>query len=79
MYSIVVDGKVLDFRYVKNKQMASIQNFYIDDIFIAQIARMGKGSWSAITGTSYGVVDGFKSRFHASEYLLKATGYIKRN
>jgi hypothetical protein len=76
MLSVIVDGKVLDFRYTKVS--AGIYNFHIGDIHMGQLFRMGNMNWSAVVGrprTGISPIDGFRSRYKASEYMLKARGF----
>ena len=70
MLSSVVDGKVLDWRWNK-RQIDTL--FYVGDIYIGQLFNMGKSGWSALhkTANSIGLVEGFKSRYAASHFLLK--------
>lgn len=77
MYSCIVDGKVLDYKFVKTEVC---YNFYIGDIFIGQIFKWGKHNWTAIPfhkNTNGISVYGFGTRLLASDYLLKNTGFIK--
>jgi hypothetical protein len=79
MYSIAVDGKVLDYHYKKGGQ-DFIYNFYIGDIFIGQIFKLGKGDWAPVTFHTkcpYKNVRGFRNRFCASEFMLIVCGFIK--
>lgn len=78
MYSVCVNGKVLDYHYKKSKR-SHLQSFYIGDILIGQVAKMTRGRWTAIswhTKCPYGNIDGFKTRFDASEFLLKVCGFV---
>ena len=70
MYSAVVDGKVLDYRFVKNEVGAC---FYVGNILVGQVFNMRKGHWSAVSSyeNPYGPVDGFATRLDAAQYLLK--------
>jgi exosome complex RNA-binding protein Csl4 len=74
MLSCIFEGRVLDFKYKKLSEFA--YTFRIGDIYVGQVFNMGD-SWSAVSATPnpYGVVDGFKNRYYASEYLLKVGGY----
>ena len=81
MYSINVDGKVLDFRYKKQNEFTYA--FYIGDILIGQIFKMGRAGWTAVFWGEHNhrdlfPVDGFKTRYAASEFMLKVGGYIKK-
>ena len=73
MYSVVVDGKVLDFHY---KKLSTSYAFYIGDILIGQIFKM-KRYWTAVSNkpNDLCLIYGFKSRYYASEFLLKLQGY----
>lgn len=72
MLSEIRDGKVLDFRYKVQDEL--IQAFYIGDILIGQVFRLGKNNWSCVSWEyphDVYPVDGFKSRYHASEFMLR--------
>lgn len=80
MYSVVHEGKVLDYHYKKQNEFTYA--FYIGDILIGQVFKMRGGCWSCVGWKtknehmhSLYPVDGFKTRFHASEFMLKAAGY----
>jgi hypothetical protein len=78
MYSAVVEGKVLDFRY--SKVAVGHYRFHIGDIYIGEVFRMGNMNWAAtglgiIDGNRSFPVEGFRSRYHASEYMLKVRGF----
>ena len=78
MFSVVSDGKVLDFNYKKHGKDA--YRFYIGDIFVGLIFHMLRGNWVAVyTGDrkpkGLTKVAGFKNRYYASEYLLLVGGY----
>lgn len=70
MISSVVDGKVLDWRW---KFSVNRYLFYVGDIFIGQVFNMGRNGWSSFhrEPNNIGIVDGFKSRYDASRFLLK--------
>ena len=74
MYSIIVDGKVLDFKWKKHTEFSYV--FYIGDIAVGQVFRM-RNSWTCVSHTPNKLcpVDGFKTRMYASEFLLKISGY----
>lgn len=77
MYSIRVDDKFLDFKYKKINDF--MYNFYIGDIFIGQVSKMKEKSWAGISWrkpSKICPVFGFRSRYHASEFLLKLNGYM---
>lgn len=69
MLSEIVDGKVLDWRF-KRRKVDTL--FYIGDIFVGQIFKIGK-SWSAVSRipTTMGVIHGFRTRGDAARLLLK--------
>ena len=72
MYSVVVDGKVLDMRYKKMEHNHGYV-FYVGDIYVGQIFKT-RNRWCAVSSKpSNGLcpLDGFRSRYHASEFLLK--------
>lgn len=70
MYSSIVDGKVLDWRW-KKRDVDTL--FYVGDIFIGQLFNNGRNGWSAVykDPTGLGCVDGFKTRYAASQFMLK--------
>jgi len=81
MYSVIVDDKVLDFKYKKLDELISA--FYVGDIYVGQIFKMRR-AWSCvasrsvyINGSNIYPVDGFKTRLDASQFLLKAGGFLK--
>jgi hypothetical protein len=80
MYSCCYQGKVLDFHY-KAIPSCNAYNFYIDDILIGQIFKMGKHNWTGISfhENAKGSMGGFGTRFHASEYLLILTGFQRKS
>ena len=45
MYSLILDGKVLDFKYKKVNEL--IWNFYVGDIFVGQVFKM-RYYWSCV-------------------------------
>jgi hypothetical protein len=80
MLSVVHEGRVLDFKYKKQNEFTYA--FYIGDILIGQVFRMGDQKWSAVGWHNpesdmhrLYPVDGFRSRYHASEFMLKMAGY----
>jgi len=79
MYSVIVDGKVLDFRY-KNMPLNSSYVFYIGDIYVGQIFKI-RNYWAIVPRTpvsSNVPLSGFATRYHASEALLTIEGYLKK-
>lgn len=76
MFSVVHEGKVLDFHYKKLPQ-GYIYVFYIGDILIGQIFRHSEHNWHGVSFYKdiRGSMGGFGSRYHASEYLLKICGF----
>lgn len=74
MYSKIIDGKVLDFKYKKNHYG---YDFSIGDIYIGQVSNISN-RWSAVycnrmsgNPVTLGHVDGFSTRLDACEFLLK--------
>ena len=79
--SCCYEGKVFDFHYKQNKSQKFIYNFYIGDVFIGQLFKLGKHDWSAVPWHEKGrgkSEQGFGSRYQASNYLLKVTGFISK-
>jgi len=76
MYSIVIDGQVVDYKFRKRVENNSYI-FSIGTIYVGQIFKIGKRSWSVIGKTPNKLcpVDGFRSRLDAAEFLLKLEGY----
>lgn len=78
MYSVIHNGKVLDFKYEKHHK--NCVRFYIGDIFIGLIFTHDR-KFSAVVYHDVRVqgvmrsVKGFASRYDASAYMLEATGY----
>ena len=80
MYSVIVDGEVLDFKYKRARQSVLTFRyvFYIGDILIGQIFNHGKLGWYAVSDykpNPIGYVGGFKTRHDAAEFLLKLNGF----
>jgi hypothetical protein len=75
VYSVVLDKKVLDFRYVRQNKFT--QAFYIGDILLGQVFKLGKHNWSCVSNTyqKFGKIDGFGTRHAASEMLIRLGGY----
>jgi hypothetical protein len=74
MNSLVVNGKVLDYKF--KKTVDGIYAFYIGDILIGQAFKMRR-DWSAVSiiCERMSKVDGFKTRIRAADYMLKLQGY----
>ena len=78
MYSVVHEGRVLDFSYKKLNE--DHYAFYIGEILIGQTFKMRAG-WSAVSNlvpNPLGVIEGFKTRYNASIYMLKQCKIIDR-
>ena len=76
MYSVIIDGKVLDFHYKRVKAAPNIHNFYVGDIFIGQVFKM-RHYWSCVSfkkPCDLCPAHGFKNRYWASEFLLRING-----
>lgn len=74
MLSIVLDGKVLDFRYKKQTDFCTA--FYVGDILVGQIFNMGSQGWAAVCSGDCQMrsATGFKTRYAASDFMLKSRG-----
>ena len=76
MIGTILNGKVLDYHYKKLNDSQYV--FYIGDILVGQIHKRKKNRWIAINSYNSenerpkrpNLVDGFSSRYYASEYLL---------
>ena len=70
MYSVIIDGKVEDFNYRKINDFTYV--FRVGDKIVGQIFKM-KSGWSAVSHQPCDLclVDGFRTRYHASAFLLK--------
>lgn len=79
MHSLVLDGKVLDFKYKKDKDNFRTL-FYVGDIFVGQIFHESTGKWAVVGSGNNNFalypIHGFATRWDASQFLLKAEGYI---
>jgi len=75
MYSIVIDNEVLDYSYKKSREG---YYFYVGDFYIGQLFYI-RNAWTAVSilPNELCPLSGFKTRFHASEFLLKLQGYVK--
>lgn len=71
MISSVINGKVLDWHW-KKRETDSL--FYVGDIYIGQLFNRGICGWTALrTLPSVELVEGFKTRYAASNFLIKTT------
>ena len=74
MMSHIHNGQVLDYHYKKlgNGGYA----FYIGDIYIGQLYKVGK-AWSVVGRAPNKLcpIEGFISRWKAAQFLLKLEGY----
>lgn len=70
MLSSVVNGKVLDWHWKKRQQDYL---FYVGDIYVGQLFNHGASGWASLHRGSnpVGLVEGFKTRYAASHFLLK--------
>ena len=75
MNSLVVAGKVLDYKFIK--QSNAIYAFYLGDQLIGQCFRMSR-YWSCVSYNHHrmGSVSGFKTRILAADYMLKLGGFV---
>ncbi len=80
LLSKIVNGKILDYNYKKLQE--NQYAFYIGDILIGQVFKMRSG-WSSVINfrpcITVGVVDGFKTRYAASAYMLQCIDLEKKN
>ena len=78
MFSAIINGKVLDYNYKKLQENHYL--FKVGDISIGQVFKM-KFGWSAVvtypSSISVGVVEGFKTRTSASQYMLQCTKLLE--
>ena len=79
-YSTIVNGEVLDWRFEQHPSMDYIYTFYIGNIMIGQLFKMGSMNWSAVymgnnVLTNLRSAKGFRSRYAAAEFLLVIGGY----
>ena len=77
MLSLVLDGKVLDYRYKKRDEFTS--SFYVGDILVGQVFDMGRSGWSAVCCGDCVMrpAEGFKTRYAASKFMLQSKGLEK--
>ena len=71
MYSVIINGKVLDFKFKRLNDFT--YNFSVGDIFLGQIYHIDK-SWSCVSflaSSDLCPINGFRTRFDAAEMLLK--------
>jgi len=70
MLSSNVEGQILDWHWEKRQ---TDYLFFVGDIYIGQVFKMPRDKWSALHRhpQNVGLVDGFKSRYDASHFLLK--------
>ena len=81
-YSAVVEGKWGDFGYrLIHTGDVHYYEFSVGDVKIGQLHRMHTKDWGAFLYelNDLGVVNGFKSRHKASEFLIQAHNGIKDN
>jgi len=76
MYSCIVEGKVLDYKFKRSTVSNYLYYFFIGDIYIGQIYKMKK-SWAGVGKATHKLnsLNGFKTRLDAAEFLLKLEGY----
>jgi hypothetical protein len=79
MHSIIIDNKVLDFKFKKQAHFTDASRayaFYIGDILVGQVFNFSSG-WTAVSKQPHPLcpVVGFKTRLDAAEMLLKLNGY----
>jgi len=71
MLSSTVDGKVLDWHWRKR---TNDYLFFVGGIYIGQVFNLGRTrGWSALhkDPQTIGLVEGFKTKYAASHFLLK--------
>lgn len=70
MISSIVNDKVLDWNW---KRKDFVYRFYVGDIFVGQVFNLGRSGWSALhrNHQPIGLVEGFKTKYAASHFLLK--------
>lgn len=69
MTSSVINGKVLDWHW-KKRETDSL--FYVGDILMGQLFHHGRSGWTALRTVPFvELVEGFKTRYSASNFLLK--------
>ena len=75
MYSIVLEGKVLDFHFKKAPKVKGMYFFYVGDIRVGSVHKIFN-YWSAVSihPNTLCPVAGFRTRYHAAEFLLKIAG-----
>lgn len=78
MYSVIYQGKVLDYKFKKYTKTS--YTFYVGDIYVGQIHKLAK-SWSIISKTvnSLNPIHGLKTRRDGAQLLLKIEGIIKED
>jgi hypothetical protein len=78
MNSVIVDGKVFDISYKKRGDF--VYAMYVGDNFAGQIFKMKK-SWSVVPKTSHilAPVNGLRTRWDATELILKMEGYYVKS
>lgn len=74
--SIIINESVHDFHYRTIDANFTAYHFYIGEIYVGQITKMRR-SWSCSSSkpTSFGVVNGFATRYDASNFLLTIGGF----
>jgi len=75
MMSIIKDGKVLDFYFKRCKVQNFRTMFYIGDIFVGQIFKIGR-TYSVVGKHPHPLspIRGLATRWQAAELLLKMEG-----
>lgn len=79
-YFAVVDGVCGDFKYKTTKQYTvAAYRFYVGDTYIGTIVSSKDIEWSCFLGipNDLGVVDGFKTRHRAAEFLIQLYKSVK--
>lgn len=69
-YSVVHEGKVLDYKFKKMNEFT--YSFWVGDIYLGQVFNMDT-SWTAVTrpATGFGPVNGFKTRVDACQFIIQ--------
>ena len=76
MQSLILDGKVLDFKYREIK--FGVYSFSTGHISQGTLYNLGKLGWTAVSNSSKSSmnnISGFITRYKAAEYLLRLNGY----
>jgi len=74
-YFEIVADEVMDWKFIKRDHLENTYLFYLDDLLVGQVSKLGKG-WCCFDQFSAGkLVYGFRTRHDAAVYILSIARY----